>query len=141
MRTKVSLDVLRVKSPCTEDWNAMGGDERVRFCAGCGRDVHNLSALPREEAERLLCEAAGRLCVRFERTEQGAIKTLEYAPRISRRSYLFWTALGVVGAAAVATGRLLTGKPAPAPAATPPAVPQHWESLGEVYMVPAGDDA
>ncbi len=43
----------------------MTGDDRVRHCATCDRDVHNLSAMAREEAEALLRERTGPLCVRF----------------------------------------------------------------------------
>lgn len=52
---RVPLEVLRVQTPCTEDWARMSGDARRRYCAGCGLHVHNLSAMTRGEAERLVC--------------------------------------------------------------------------------------
>jgi hypothetical protein len=39
------LDNIRIASPCAADWNAMTGDERVRHCGACKKDVFNLSAL------------------------------------------------------------------------------------------------
>ena len=57
MSRTTPLDVIRVKTPCHESWDAMTGDAKTRFCSGCQRHVHNLSAMPREEAERLLWRA------------------------------------------------------------------------------------
>lgn len=102
-QVRMPLEVLRVGSPCTQDWNAMAGDDRRRFCAGCGLHVHNLSAMPRDEAERLVCEAAGRLCVRFERTFAGQIVTLDYEKRPDKLGrWKFWSLIGGLGAAAAA---------------------------------------
>ena len=61
MSRTMPLEVIRVDEPCKADWDAMTGDAARRFCAGCQKHVHNLSAMPREEAERLVCESAGRL--------------------------------------------------------------------------------
>jgi hypothetical protein len=61
------LDDVRVASPCDAPWEEMTGDERVRFCASCGKNVYNLSALPRAEAERLLAEHEGSICIRLYR--------------------------------------------------------------------------
>ena len=44
--------------------NGRIGDDRVRFCLKCDKNVFNLSAMPREDAERLLVEkSGGELCV------------------------------------------------------------------------------
>ena len=110
------LDVIRIEEPCSEDWDRMTGDERVRFCAGCRKHVHNLSAMTRDEAERLVCEKAGELCVRYEQTASGGVRTLDYAKRVSRRTWMFWTVFGTLGAAASAAAQLFMR-----PAAAPPA--------------------
>src|SRR3954471_20635649 len=95
-RARMALEVLRVETPCPQDWDAMTGDgDRMRYCEGCGLHVHNLSAMPREDAERLVCESAGRLCVRYERMPTGTVRTLEYAPATRRRrAWPLWTVLG-----------------------------------------------
>jgi ankyrin repeat protein len=69
------LDRLTVKSPCSEDWDAMSGNEQARFCSHCASSVHNLSELTRAEAMALVRKSQGRLCVRYYRRPDGAIQT------------------------------------------------------------------
>ena len=71
----ISLDDIRIASPCKSDWNQMYGDERRRFCADCKLNVYNLSGMTRDEAERLVMNSEGRLCVRFFRRKDGTILT------------------------------------------------------------------
>ena len=71
----ISLDDIRIASPCKSDWNQMYGDERRRFCAECKLNVYNLSGMTRDEAEQLVMNSEGRLCVRFFRREDGTILT------------------------------------------------------------------
>jgi hypothetical protein len=112
--TRLSLDVIDVREPCPRDWDEMAGDERTRFCAGCGRHVHNLSAMTRDEAERVVCESAGRLCVRYERLASGAVRTLDYAqPPAAARGWRFWSVLGVFGALAAGAAGMLWDRSQP----------------------------
>lgn len=67
------LPNLRVASPCTADWNQMTGDDRVRHCATCDKDVFNLSSMTRDEAEALVLERAGNLCARYYQRTDGTI--------------------------------------------------------------------
>ena len=67
------LPNIRVASPCTADWNAMTGDERVRACAQCNKNVYNISQLTRDEAEALILEKEGKLCVRYFQRKDGTI--------------------------------------------------------------------
>ena len=99
-QTRIPLEVLRIENPCPADWDQMVGDDRRRFCQGCQKHVHNLTAMPRAEAERLVCESAGRLCVRFARDAAGAVVTVDYqnATDARRRGWRFWTGVGLVGA-------------------------------------------
>ena len=69
------LSRVRVSSPCTADWDAMIGDERVRFCGQCELNVYNLSALTRTQAENLIAGTERKLCVRFYRRRDGSIIT------------------------------------------------------------------
>src|SRR5215210_4470085 len=69
------LDYVRVAAPCPADWGKMVGDERVRFCGSCDRHVYNLSGMTRREAEALVTNTEGRLCVRFYRRADGTILT------------------------------------------------------------------
>ena len=69
------LDNIRVAAPCSADWDRMFGNERVRFCEQCHLNVYNLSEMSRVEADRLISQAEGRLCVRFYRRRDGSIIT------------------------------------------------------------------
>ncbi len=119
MSRKLALDVIEVAEPCREDWDAMRGDERVRFCGLCHRDVYNLAGMSRDEAERLVTESEDRVCVRFVRRADGTVTTSDCAPdrlaamrRGARRSLTLagaavagvFALVGAVGAAAFTTG-------------------------------------
>ena len=69
------LDNIRVAAPCSADWDSMFGNERVRLCEQCHLNVYNLSEMSRVEADRLINQAEGRLCVRFYRRRDGSILT------------------------------------------------------------------
>lgn len=53
----------------------MIGTERRRFCGDCQLNVYNLSGMSQREAENLLTNSEGRLCVRFFRRADGTILT------------------------------------------------------------------
>ena len=53
----------------------MYGDERRRFCSECKLNVYNLSGMTRVEAESLLINSEGPLCVRFFRRKDGTVLT------------------------------------------------------------------
>ena len=96
------LDQVRVASPCKADWNEMLGDERVRFCLGCEKNVYNLSSMKRDDAEALLRERLGNdLCIRFYQRTDGTILTQDCPVGVKkkRRKKL---ALAVAGAGAMA---------------------------------------
>lgn len=69
------LNNIKVASPCPADWDAMYGDERKRFCGDCKLNVYNLSGMTRDEAEQLVTNHEGRLCVRFYRRADGTVIT------------------------------------------------------------------
>ena len=69
------LNNIRIASPCQADWNEMYGDNRKRFCGDCKLNVYNLSGMARDEAETLIMNAEGRLCVRFYRRADGTVIT------------------------------------------------------------------
>jgi hypothetical protein len=64
---------IHVATPCTADWSQMTGDERVRHCAHCKKDVFNLSDMSRAQAERLIIEMNGDLCARYYQRKDGTI--------------------------------------------------------------------
>lgn len=94
----ISLDQIDIAEPCPASWNKMRGNSKVRFCSHCQKTVFDLSAMPTLEAERLVCESGGELCIRFSRTADGAIKTLDYQSQAGRgwswRVWM-WASIGV----------------------------------------------
>jgi hypothetical protein len=75
MSTTTRLGRLTIANPCPVSWERMTGDSRVRFCSECKLNVYNLSSMMRDEAEELLREKEGRLCVRFYERADGTVLT------------------------------------------------------------------
>src|SRR4051812_30007092 len=65
MSKKSFIDSVEVSSPCTKNWNEMAGNDRVRFCSHCSKNVNNLSEMTRKEALRFVRSSEGRICVRY----------------------------------------------------------------------------
>jgi len=74
-RFTTRLDNISIAAPCSADWDSMFGNERVRLCEQCHLNVYNLSEMSRVEADRLINQSEGRLCVRFYRRRDGSIIT------------------------------------------------------------------
>lgn len=100
------LDRVRIAAPCSASWEAMTGDDRVRFCAGCEKNVYNLSAMARDEAERLLAEREGSICVRLYKRADGTVMTSDCPVGVKRKRRRR-TALAVAGAGVMAAGGLM----------------------------------
>jgi hypothetical protein len=101
------LDQLQIAAPCKASWDDMVGDEHVRFCGQCEKNVYNLSSLPREEAEALLVAREGSLCVRMYRREDGTVLTADCPVGVKKRRRRRAVAAAVGGglmAAAAALG-------------------------------------
>ncbi|HEX8737301.1 MAG TPA: carboxypeptidase-like regulatory domain-containing protein [Pyrinomonadaceae bacterium] len=75
--TKQKFDVnnLRVASPCSVGWETMSGDERVRRCQSCELNVYNIAEMTRKEAENLIVNREGRVCLRLYKRADGTILT------------------------------------------------------------------
>jgi hypothetical protein len=69
------LNNIHIASPCSADWNEMYGDNRKRFCGDCKLNVFNLSGMTRDEAEALIMNSEGRLCVKFYKRADGSVIT------------------------------------------------------------------
>lgn len=152
-RAKIRLPVLdniQVAAPCTADWSKMAGDARVRHCGDCNKHVYNLSEMTRDEAQALLIEKEGKLCVRYYRRNDGTILTANCPVGTKRRRRRRWIAASAVAMlAGVIGGRLVNRRhAAPEPimgdvsapgevemgkiAAPSPPAPQHELVMGQV---------
>jgi hypothetical protein len=105
-----TLENLRTASPCRADWNEMTGDDRVRSCASCAKQVFNLSEMTRAEAEAVIAENNGQLCARYYQRADGTIMLADCTVGGSgakARSFVLATVL----AAGAAYAKLHRGSP------------------------------
>lgn len=131
------LEAVKIASPCNASWDEMKGDDRVRFCGGCEKNVYNLSAMAREEAESLLRAKEGNLCARLYRRADGTVITADCpvgAKRVRRRRLALATVGGAAMTAMAALGigaaRTVTmGEPAVMGKMAMPEVPPTPEEL------------
>lgn len=120
------LDRVTVASPCQARWEDMRGDDKVRHCEQCRLNVHNFSAMTREEVNALLAvrmnTQAGRLCGRFYRRSDGTIITQD-CPTGLRAARV--RAVRAAGRIAAALGIVVGAGVGASKAASP-----RWESWG-----------
>lgn len=104
------LNRVRVASPCNARWEDMTGDERVRFCGQCQKNVFNLSALSRTEAERLVREKEGKFCGRFHQRRDGRMLTADCSVgRQRQRTRLLKLTLALLALVGTLTSVLAAG--------------------------------
>lgn len=105
MGQETLLSRVRIASPCPMAWSDMEGDERKRFCQQCQLNVYNLSDMTQQDAESLLVESEGRLCVTYYQRADGTILTRNcpVGLRLARKA-----AAKMVGCVAAVIGLLLT---------------------------------
>ena len=95
-RFESPLNNIRIASPCSANWDEMYGNDRMRHCGQCKLNVYNLSGMSRQEAEDLVGNAEGRLCVRFYRRNRRHRHCTENCPvgwaRVKQRARVYATA-------------------------------------------------
>lgn len=85
MRQEIPLlNQVHVEKPCHADWDAMTPvqGEQIKHCAGCKKNVYNLSAMTEQDANTLL-EQNPNLCVRYAQDETGKILTQTQRSRVA----------------------------------------------------------
>lgn len=95
------LDNLRVATPCHANWADMAGDDRVRHCGDCNKQVFNLSGMTRADAEALLSNG-NTPCVRYFQRHDGTILLADCTVGQKRKRRRL--AVVAAGALAVASG-------------------------------------
>ncbi len=100
----IALHQIKVVSPCSVSWDGMKGDQRVRHCDTCNKNVFNLSAMSQDEAATLVAQGStSELCVRFYRRDDGTLLTSDYsAPRAPVKRDTWRTLPGLAGIAVLA---------------------------------------
>jgi hypothetical protein len=114
------LDNIHIAAPCHADWARMSGDDRTRHCSQCEKNVYNLSSMTRAEAEALLIEKEGKLCVRFYQRADGTILTADCPDGLARRrrrrrviAVTFGAMSAVAAAGTMLRGMMMMGAPCP----------------------------
>lgn len=57
--------ILKIKDPCSQDWNSMTNVENGRFCSQCSKNVIDLSGLTDKEVYKIIHQTSGRICGRL----------------------------------------------------------------------------
>ena len=137
------LNNIKIASPCPADWNEMYGDDRKRFCGDCKLNVYNLSGMTLDEAEMLVTNAEGRLCVRYFQRADGTIITADCPvgwAKVKARTKVYATAVASM-LVALFSGLLFVsmfskGKPTIGKLLIPFTTPTPEMTMGAVAMNP-----
>lgn len=100
------LDRVTVAAPCNASWDDMAGDEKVRFCGLCQKNVYDLSAMMRDEAEAFVRSAEGGACVRLARRADGRVVSGDCPVGVKKRRLRLAVA-GAVGGGLMGYAALL----------------------------------
>lgn len=74
-----------ISSPCSVRWESMSGDEKIRFCGECKKNVHNITNMPPEQVADVLSRRLDeRLCVFMYRKDNGTV-VLDNCPAFLRQ--------------------------------------------------------
>jgi len=77
------LNDAHIAAPCPMRWKDMTGDDQVRHCDVCVKNVYNLSGMTRAEAAKLIQDKDGKLCARYFVRPDGTIITSQ-CPKVIR---------------------------------------------------------
>lgn len=91
----IALEEIKIARPCRADWNAMTGDQQARFCGSCHKNVYDISQMSRADAEQLIAEKEGKLCLRLYRRADGTVMTQDcpVGIRVAQKPFK-WLAAG-----------------------------------------------
>lgn len=104
-RARGPLEDLRIASPCNARWEDMDGDERVRHCSHCDKDVFNVAGMTRAEAMALVHERVqSGLCLRMFRRADGTVLTADCPVGERKRRVRRLVLIGAGAAAGLAGG-------------------------------------
>jgi hypothetical protein len=113
-RARGPLEDLRIASPCNARWEDMVGDERVRHCAHCDKDVYLVAGMTRTEALALIHEQVqSGLCLRMFKRADGTVLTADcpVGERKKRVRRLMMVGAGAAAGLAAGYAALEAGSP------------------------------
>jgi hypothetical protein len=126
------LPNIRMANPCPADWNAMRGDDRVRACGTCNKNVYNFSALTRADAEALIVAKHGDVCAQYWQRADGTILLSDCTVQLTRRRRTLAAFAAVTALAGTALAMRATDVPA-----RPEPLPSVHVQLRRVPVVPS----
>ena len=94
---------ITIPKPCSESWEAMAGDARVRHCGACDRDVRNVATMTPSEIDAMLAAPGPLPCMRIVQYQDGSLLTarVEQKPgMLQRASMMLSTVMLMAGSAA-----------------------------------------
>lgn len=94
------LDRVCIAMPCSIGWENMKGNDEVRLCGGCDKNVYNISAMSKKRAEEVL-SAPELPCLHIVRGCDGKIVT-DDSPRWLRHFRNSWGKLIAISASLLA---------------------------------------
>ncbi len=100
----ISLQQLRLASPCSVKWDDMAGDHRTRFCAQCQLNVYDVVALTEAEVRELIVQSEGKFCGRLYLRRDGTIVTRDCPIGLAMLRRGWWWTLGKAAAAIALIG-------------------------------------
>lgn len=74
-KSQFSFEQIKIASPCPASWEEMLGDDTVRFCQVCSKNVYNLSSMTKAEAQTLIMNNQGKLCGLLYLRKDGSVMT------------------------------------------------------------------
>ena len=99
------VDRIEIQTPCTVPWDSMYGDERIRHCGSCRKNVYNVAELTRAQAMTLIASREP-VCLRIYRRPDGTVVTNDCWSRLRaarrRGMWAFLAMLVIVAWAQVA---------------------------------------
>lgn len=137
----ILLNQIQIASPCHASWDDMEGDEQIRFCGQCRKNVYNLSEMTRRDAQTLLAQTGVPPCVRFYKRADGTLLTRDcpVGKRLLRKRRASRFALAVSVPLALLTQAVRADPPPPArpPASVTMGAPPAPPMLGEMAAPPS----
>jgi hypothetical protein len=91
MKTPLQLlSQIEIASPCPVQWDAMHGDDHVRHCDQCDKQVYDISAMTAREAYEFLISQETSVCVQIYKRKDGTVLTADCPVGVRQRFHRRW---------------------------------------------------
>jgi hypothetical protein len=102
-----TIGVISVASPCKQRWEEMKGDDNVRFCGVCSKNVYQLDNLSVDEVRDLVIAKEGKMCWRFFVRRDGTVLTRDCPVGLRRVRQRMVAAIAMAAALVMSSAALL----------------------------------